>query len=213
MASASEGMIDLLAGQPVIPVLQIHRIEDAVPLAHALARGGLPAIEVTLRTPVAVDAISLIAREVPGAIVGAGTVLSARDYGRAAEAGARFIVSPGSTPQLLEEASLGGLPFLPGAATASEIMALQERGFQASKFFPAEQAGGPAYLKALASPLSAMRFCPTGGITPDNCASYLSLPNVICVGGSWVAPDVLVRAGRWGEIETLARAAAAIRRR
>lgn len=208
----SNGMIELLAGQPVIPVLLIHDLDHAVPLAQALARGGLPAIEVTLRTPAAVDAISLIARDVPDAVVGAGTILSARDYGRAASAGARFIVSPGSTPELLEEARLGGLPFLPGAATPSEIMALHDKGYTAAKFFPAEQAGGAAYLKALASPLAAMRFCPTGGVTPQNARTYLSLPNVICVGGSWVAPDALVRAGRWDEIEGLAREAAALRR-
>jgi 2-dehydro-3-deoxyphosphogluconate aldolase/(4S)-4-hydroxy-2-oxoglutarate aldolase len=213
MTTPSEQMIDLLAGQPVVPVLLVRRLKDAIPLARALARGGLPAIEVTLRTPVAVDAIRLVSQEVPEAIVGAGTILSARDYGRAADASSRFIVSPGTTPQLLAEARLGGLPFLPGAATPSEIMALQEEGYTAAKFFPAEQSGGAPYLKALASPLAQMRFCPTGGITPKNAESYLSLPNVICIGGSWVAPDALVGDGRWDEIEALAREASKLRRK
>lgn len=212
MTDLSEPMIDLLAGQPVVPVLLIRRLEDAAPLARALARGGLPAIEVTLRTPAALDAIRLVSQEVPEAIVGAGTVLSPHDYGRAADAGSRFVVSPGTTAQLLAEARRGGLPFLPGAATPSEIMALYEEGYTAAKFFPAEQAGGAPYLKALASPLARMRFCPTGGITPGNAGSYLSLPNVICVGGSWVAPDALVGDGRWDEIEALAREASALRR-
>jgi 2-dehydro-3-deoxyphosphogluconate aldolase/(4S)-4-hydroxy-2-oxoglutarate aldolase len=212
MAQRSEPLIELLAGQPVIPVLRIERLQDAVPLAAALARGGLPAIEITLRTPVAVDAIRLVAEEVPQAIVGAGTILSARDYRRAADAGARFIVSPGTTQELLDEASLGRVPLLPGAVTPSEIMALQEEGYTVLKFFPAEQAGGAPYLKSLAAPLAAMRFCPTGGITPKNAGSYLALPNVICIGGSWVAPDDLIQAGKWDAIEKLAADAAALRK-
>jgi 2-dehydro-3-deoxyphosphogluconate aldolase/(4S)-4-hydroxy-2-oxoglutarate aldolase len=212
MAQRSEPLIELLAGQPVIPVLRIERLQDAVPLAAALARGGLPAIEITLRTPVAVDAIRLVAEEVPQAIVGAGTILSARDYRCAADAGARFIVSPGTTQELLDEASLGRVPLLPGAVTPSEIMALQEEGYTVLKFFPAEQAGGAPYLKSLAAPLAAMRFCPTGGITPNNAGSYLALPNVICIGGSWVAPDDLIQAGKWDAIEKLAADAAALRK-
>jgi 2-dehydro-3-deoxyphosphogluconate aldolase/(4S)-4-hydroxy-2-oxoglutarate aldolase len=212
MAQRSDPLIDLLEGQPVIPVLRIERLQDAVPLTAALARGGLPAIEITLRTPVAVDAIRLVAEEVPQAIVGAGTILSARDYRRAADAGARFIVSPGTTQELLDEASLGRVPLLPGAVTPSEIMALQEEGYTVLKFFPAEQAGGAPYLKSLAAPLAAMRFCPTGGITPKNAGSYLALPNVICIGGSWVAPDDLMQAGKWDEVERLAADAATLRK-
>lgn len=212
MAQHSATLIDLIAGQPVIPVLRIERLQDAVPLARALAKGGLPAIEITLRTEVAVDAIRLASEEVPEAIVGAGTILSARDYRRAADAGARFIVSPGTTQELLDEANLGRVPFLPGAVTPSEVMALQEEGYTMVKFFPAEQAGGAAYLKSLAAPLAAMKFCPTGGITTKNAGSYLSLPNVVCIGGSWVAPEALLEAGKWDEIETLAREAAQLRK-
>lgn len=212
MAEHSGRLIDLLAGQPVVPVVSIERLADAVPLARALSRGGLPAIEITLRTNVALDAIRLVAKDVPEAIVGAGTILSARAYGEAAEAGARFIVSPGSTRELLGEAQAGGVPFLPGAVTPSEILALRDAGYTMVKFFPAEQAGGAGYLKSLAAPLPAIRFCPTGGITAANAASYLSLPNVVCVGGSWVAPDALMKQGRWDEIEALAREAAALRR-
>src|SRR5690606_14531953 len=161
---------------------------------------------------VALDAIRLVAKDVPEAIVGAGTILSARAYGEAAAAGARFIVSPGSTRELLGEAETGDVPFLPGAVTPSEILALRDAGYTMVKFFPAEQAGGAGYLKSLAAPLPAIRFCPTGGITAANAASYLSLPNVVCVGGSWVAPDALMKQGRWDEIEALAREAAALRR-
>jgi 2-dehydro-3-deoxyphosphogluconate aldolase/(4S)-4-hydroxy-2-oxoglutarate aldolase len=212
MAEHSGRLIDLLAGQPVVPVVSIERLADAVPLARALSRGGLPAIEITLRTDVALDAIRLVAKDVPEAIVGAGTILSARAYGEAAAAGARFIVSPGSTRELLGEAETGDVPFLPGAVTPSEILALRDAGYTMVKFFPAEQAGGAGYLKSLAAPLPAIRFCPTGGITAANAASYLSLPNVVCVGGSWVAPDALMKQGRWDEIEALAREAAALRR-
>ncbi len=212
MAEHSGRLIDLLAGQPVVPVVSLEPLADAVPLARALSRGGLPAIEITLRTDVALDAIRLVAKDVPEAIVGAGTILSARAYGEAAAAGARFIVSPGSTRELLGEAETGDVPFLPGAVTPSEILALRDAGYTMVKFFPAEQAGGAGYLKSLAAPLPAIRFCPTGGITAANAASYLSLPNVVCVGGSWVAPDALMKQGRWDEIEALAREAAALRR-
>src|SRR5690606_35551864 len=191
MAEHSGRSIDLLAGQPVVPVVSIERLADAVPLARALSRGGLPAIEITLRTDVALDAIRLVAKDVPEAIVGAGTILSARAYGEAAAAGARFIVSPGSTRELLGEAETGDVPFLPGAVTPCEILALRDAGYTMVKFFPAEQAGGAGYLKSLAAPLPAIRFCPTGGISAANAASYLSLPNVVCVGGSLVAPDAL----------------------
>jgi 2-dehydro-3-deoxyphosphogluconate aldolase/(4S)-4-hydroxy-2-oxoglutarate aldolase len=212
MHDRSAPLIDLLAGQPVVPVLKIERLADAVPLARALAAGGLPAIEITLRTEAALDAIRLVAEEVPEAIVGAGTILSGKDFGRAADAGARFIVSPGTTQELLDAAHLGSVPFLPGAITPSEIMALAEEHYTVVKFFPAEQAGGAPFLKSLASPLAAMRFCPTGGISPGNARAYLSLANVVCIGGSWVAPDDLLAAGKWDEITALAAEAAKMRK-
>lgn len=206
-------LLAIAAAQPVIPVLKIARVEDAVPLARALAEGGLPAIEITLRTPAALDAIRAVAREVPEAVVGAGTILDARQFGEAAAAGARFIVSPGFTPQLRDAAAGSDVPLLPGAITPGEIMAAAEAGYSFLKFFPAEQAGGLAFLKALASPFAGIRFCPTGGIGAANAGSYLSLENVACIGGSWVAPDDLVSAGRWQEITALARDAAGSRMR
>lgn len=211
MQRKDEALLAILEGQPVVPVLKIERLMDAVPLARALSRGGLAAIEITLRTPDAIDAIRLVADEVPEAIVGAGTVLTARDFARAEAAGARFIVSPGITQELLDAASMSGTPFLPGAITPSEVMAAVEEGYGTLKFFPAEQAGGVAFLKALSAPLAQTRFCPTGGISPKNAADYLALPNVICVGGSWVAPEKAVADGDWTAIETLARAAARLR--
>ena len=206
----TEPLLRILEAQPVIPVLKIDRLADAVPLARALARGGLPAIEITLRTPVALEAIRLAATQVPEAIVGAGTILNARQFAAAEEAGARFIVSPGSTPDLIDAAQASEVPLLPGAATPSEIMVALERGYSVLKFFPAEQSGSAAYLKSLASPLAEVRFCPTGGIGAGNARTYLDLPNVICVGGSWVAPDKLVADGAWDAVEGLAREAAAI---
>ncbi|MCT8997739.1 2-dehydro-3-deoxy-phosphogluconate aldolase [Chelativorans intermedius] len=209
----TEELLEILSGQPVIPVLKIERIADAVPLARALARGGLPAVEITLRTPDALDAIRLVVDEVPEAIVGAGTILTGKDFSNAASAGARFIVSPGTTQELLDAAARSDVPFLPGAVTPSEIMAVREEGYEVLKFFPAEQAGGSAFLKSLASPLSTVRFCPTGGITPDNANDYLSLPNVVCIGGSWVAPEAELAAGNWDAVERLAREAAALARK
>jgi 2-dehydro-3-deoxyphosphogluconate aldolase / (4S)-4-hydroxy-2-oxoglutarate aldolase len=208
----AEGSARLLAmlEQAVIPVLRIDDPKDAVPLARALARGGLRLIEVTLRTPAALECIRRIAAEAEEAIVGAGTVLDAKQFEGAAGAGARFVVSPGLTPALLDAARDGAVPFLPGAATPSEAMAAREAGLRFLKFFPAEQSGGAAFLGALASPLPDLRFCPTGGIGLANAASYLRLANVACVGGSWVAPDGLVRGGQWGRIEELAREAAAL---
>ncbi|MER2534815.1 MAG: 2-dehydro-3-deoxy-phosphogluconate aldolase [Rhizobiaceae bacterium] len=211
-ASKTEKLLALLDGQPVIPVLSIARAEDAVPLARALAAGGLRAIEITLRTPVALEAIRRAAEEVPEAIVGAGTILDAKQFEQAAQAGSRFIVSPGLTPQLAEAAAASAVPLLPGAITPAEIMAALEAGLDFLKFFPAEQAGGADFLKALASPLAGVKFCPTGGVTAGNAATYLSLPNVVCVGGSWVAPGDLVKAGDWTAIEALAREAARLRR-
>ncbi|MBA9004593.1 bifunctional 4-hydroxy-2-oxoglutarate aldolase/2-dehydro-3-deoxy-phosphogluconate aldolase [Thermomonospora cellulosilytica] len=202
---------DLLDLCPVVPVVVLHDAADAVPVARALVAGGLPAIEVTLRTPAALDAIKRIAAEVEGAVVGAGTVVTPRQAAEAAGAGARFLVSPGCTDRLRAAMTDTGLPFLAGVATASEAMALLEHGVTAMKFFPAKAAGGPAYLKALAGPLPQVRFCPTGGITLDTAGDYLSLPNVGCVGGTWLTPDDAVRAGDWARIEDLARAAAALR--
>lgn len=187
----------------VIPVLVIDDLASARPLAEALVAGGLPVLEVTLRTPVALEAIRIMAA-VPGSVVGAGTVLNARDVDAVKAAGAEFIVSPGATPELVQAAQQAGLPLLPGAATASEVMSLLAQGFDMLKFFPAEAAGGTGMLKSWAGPLASMKFCPTGGISPANAANYLGLPNVVCVGGSWVAPTELVRAGRWAEITALA---------
>ena len=208
----NQNLVTVLDGQPVLPVLVIERLADAVPLAQALMRGGLPAIEVTLRTPHALDAIRLIADEAPEVIVGAGTVRNAAQFQEAAAAGSRFIVSPGVTQELIDAANISRMPFLPGVATPSEAMALIEEGLTMMKFFPAEPAGGAEYLKALSSPLPEARFCPTGGITAESAARYLALPNVICVGGSWVAPAVLVADRNWQAIEDLAREAARLRR-
>ena len=205
-------LLAIMEAQPVIPVLKIARVEDAVPLARALARSGLPAIEITLRTPAALEAIRTVAAEVPETVVGAGTILDSGQFGEAAAAGARFIVSPGFTPGLAEAAAASEVPLLPGAITPGEIMAAHEAGYSLLKFFPAGQAGGPAFLKALASPFAGIRFCPTGGVGVDNAADYLALENVVCVGGSWIAPDALVAAGKWDEIEALAREAAALKR-
>jgi len=205
MSDKTEKLLALLDGQPVIPVLKIERAADAVPLARALARGGLKAIEITLRTGEALEAIRRVAGEVEEAVVGAGTILDARQFEQAEKAGSKFIVSPGVTRELLAAAQDSATPLLPGAITPGEIMAARDAGLDFLKFFPAEQAGGAAFLKALASPLAGIRFCPTGGVGPKNALDYLNLPNVVCVGGSWVAPDAMVEAGRWEEIEALAR--------
>ncbi len=196
---------------PVIPVLVVDDVADARPLAQALVAGGLPALEVTLRTDAALDVIAAMA-EIPGGVVGAGTLLTAEDVIRAKAAGAKFGVSPGATPALLEACEAHDLPLLPGAATASEAMALLERGYSVQKFFPAGAAGGAPLLKSLSSPLPQIRFCPTGGVSAANADAYLSLPNVLCVGGSWVAPKALVQAGKWDDITRLARAAAELPR-
>jgi len=204
MGDKTQALISILKLQPVVPVLVFKDLAHAVPLARALVAGGLKAIEITLRSPVALEAIRAVADEVEGAVPGAGTVLNARQYHQAVEAGSQFIVSPGTTLELLDVARKSAVPMLPGAATPSEVMALREEGYEVLKFFPAEQAGGAAYLKSLSSPLAGTMFCPTGGITPDNARDYLSLPNVICVGGSWVAPQALVEAGDWDGITRLA---------
>jgi 2-dehydro-3-deoxyphosphogluconate aldolase/(4S)-4-hydroxy-2-oxoglutarate aldolase len=210
--TSSERLRQILEAQPVIPVLRIERAEYAVPLARALARGGLPAVEITLRTSQALDAIRDVAADVPEAVVGAGTILNPKHFEQAVEAGATFIVSPGQTPTLFDLATQSPVPLLPGATTASEVMSAAERGYDILKFFPAEQAGGAAFLKALASPFAGTRFCPTGGISAANASTYLGLPNVVCVGGSWVAPDALVEAGAWDQITALAAEAAKLRK-
>jgi 2-dehydro-3-deoxyphosphogluconate aldolase/(4S)-4-hydroxy-2-oxoglutarate aldolase len=193
---------------PVIPVVVIHDLKAAVPMARALVAGGITAIEVTLRTPVALEAIRAIAAEVEDATVGVGTVLGASDLRAAQEAGARFAVSPGVSPRLLDAADDCALPLLPGAATASEVMSLLERGYRHLKFFPAVPAGGHQLLGAWASPLPQIRFCPTGGINLTNAKDFLVLPNVLCVGGSWLTPADKLAAGDWSAIELLAREAA-----
>lgn len=210
-ALQSHATLALCRLAPVIPVLVIDDLRHAAPLARALVAGGLPVLEVTLRTPAALEAIAEMAR-VPGARVGAGTVLSAHDAARARAAGAEFAVSPGATPALVSACSGQGLPLLPGAATASEVMALMEAGYRTLKFFPAEAAGGIPLLQALRGPLPQALFCPTGGITEASAPAWLNLQNVVCVGGSWVAPGALMRAGDWAGIERLARAAAALPR-
>ncbi|MFF9805599.1 bifunctional 4-hydroxy-2-oxoglutarate aldolase/2-dehydro-3-deoxy-phosphogluconate aldolase [Streptomyces coeruleorubidus] len=200
-------VLDLAA---VVPVVVIEDAGDAVPLARALVAGGLTAIEVTLRTPAALEAIREIAGQVPEAVVGAGTVISPGQVTDVVAAGARFLVSPGWTDVLLEAMRGSGVPFLPGVSTTSEVVALLERGVREMKFFPAEAAGGTAFLKSLSGPLPQARFCPTGGIGPASAPDYLALPNVACVGGSWMLPEDAVTGRDWGRVETLARAAAAL---
>jgi 2-dehydro-3-deoxyphosphogluconate aldolase/(4S)-4-hydroxy-2-oxoglutarate aldolase len=204
-------LAETLRRVPLVPVVTIERAEVAVPLARALVAGGLNVIEITLRTPAAVAALGAIAEAVPDAIVGAGTVLSPAQAQEAMRAGARFLVSPGMTPRLIEAAQGWRIPFLPGAATASEAMALHDLGYRVLKFFPAEPAGGVAALKALAAPLRNIQFCPTGGIDASSAPSYLSLANVVCVGGSWVVPAKAVAEGDWAAITKLAAEAARLR--
>ncbi|UWR52215.1 bifunctional 4-hydroxy-2-oxoglutarate aldolase/2-dehydro-3-deoxy-phosphogluconate aldolase [Phaeobacter inhibens] len=196
---------------PIVPVLVVHDVAHARPLAEALIAGGLPALEVTLRTPAALDVIAEMAK-VKGGVVGAGTLITPEDVTRAVAAGAQFGVSPGATDTLLDAAEAAGLPMLPGAATASEAMRLLDRGYDMLKFFPAEASGGAPALKAIGAPLPQISFCPTGGVSPDNADSYLSLSNVVCAGGSWVAPTKLVEAGDWDGIRDLARAASQLAR-
>ena len=198
-------MRDLLAGNTVIPVIVIDRVEDAVPLAKALIAGGLKVLEVTLRTEAAVEGIRQIVQHVPGAIVGTGTVCTADQVKLSEDLGCQFMVSPGSTDKLLAAAADSSIGLLPGISSATEMMRCMEQGYQDFKFFPAEAAGGAAMIKSLYGPFSEARICPTGGIGLHNVMEYLSLPNVICVGGSWICPAQLVREQRWDEIEQLAR--------
>ena len=196
---------------PVVAVVVIEDLAAAVPLAKALVAGGIPAIEITLRTAVALDAIRAIASEVEGAVVGSGTVLTPNDLKASERAGARFAVSPGATRNLLDAADSSLLPWLPAAATASEAMALFERGYRFQKFFPAVPAGGVNLLKAWASPMPGIKFCPTGGIRENTVPDFLASPNVVCVGGTWLSPNDLLKAGDWKKIEELARVAAALK--
>ena len=203
----------LMARAPVIPVLTVRDEADGLDQARALVAGGLPAIEVTLRTPAALAAIGAIARQIKGAVVGAGTVLDAEMMEAAIGAGAVFLVSPGMTQAFLPAAAKSPIPFLPGCATASEAMALAEYGFRALKFFPAEAAGGAKYLASLAGPLGQLHFCPTGGIDLEKAKTYLALSNVRCVGGSWMIPMAALEAGDLARVERLAREAAGLARK
>lgn len=196
---------------PVLPVVVVEEAADAVPLAQALVAGGLPAIELTLRTPAALDAIRAIATEVPEIALGAGTITSPAQAEAAVTAGAGFLVSPGCTPSLLAAMQATGVPFLAGTSTVGEVMTLLEAGVTEMKFFPAEAAGGSAYLRSVAGPLPQARFCPTGGITPASAPGYLALPNVGCVGGSWLTPADAVAAKDWARVSKLAAEAAALR--
>lgn len=200
---------------PVVPVMVVERIEDAVPLAKALYNGGLKVLEITLRTPCALDAIAAMVEALPSdAVIGAGTVITPKDLEAAIKAGSRFLVSPGTTPALIEAAKAvySSAPLLAGVATPTEAMHLLAEGFAHQKFFPAEAAGGVPMLKSIAGPLPQITFCPTGGIDLAKAPSYLALPNVKCVGGTWMAPKELMKAGRWDEIERLAKEAASLSR-
>ncbi|MGD9958212.1 bifunctional 4-hydroxy-2-oxoglutarate aldolase/2-dehydro-3-deoxy-phosphogluconate aldolase [Nocardioides sp.] len=200
----------LLSVVPVVPVVVIDELAHAVPVARALVAGGLPVIELTLRTPVALDAIRAIADEVPEILIGAGTIVTPAQAAAAQDAGAQFLVSPGATASLLAAMTATGLPFLPGTATVSEVLAALEKGISELKFFPAEASGGAAFLKSIASPVPAARFCPTGGITAATAPAYLALPNVGCVGGSWLTPADALATEDWPRIESLARDAATL---
>ena len=215
--TSGRAVLDL---SPVIPVVVIDEVNQAVPLARALLRGGVPVVEITLRTAAGLDAIRAVAQEVEGMLVGAGTVLTAEQAKKSVAAGAEFLVTPGSPPRLLD-AVLDpvldpvldtGLPLLAGAGTLTEMLTLAERGLDAMKFFPAEASGGTAYLSAVAGPCPHLRFCPTGGVSAENAGGYLALPNVGCVGGSWLTPRDAVAAGDWARVETLAAAAAVLPR-
>jgi 2-dehydro-3-deoxyphosphogluconate aldolase/(4S)-4-hydroxy-2-oxoglutarate aldolase len=207
--SRDRQLADLLRSGPVVPVITLERVEDAVPLARALVAGGLRLLEITLRTPAAADAAAAIIRDVPEAIVGIGTVLTPKDLERAQALGARYALSPGATPDLLAAASRSEMPFIPGIATASELMMALAHGFQTVKFFPAVAAGGIPALKALAGPFPQARFCPTGGIDEKNLKDWLALPNVVAIGGSWICSTADIRAQSWAEITAKAQKAVA----
>ncbi|WP_082553301.1 MULTISPECIES: bifunctional 4-hydroxy-2-oxoglutarate aldolase/2-dehydro-3-deoxy-phosphogluconate aldolase [unclassified Phycicoccus] len=202
---------DILDLAPVIPVVVVDSVEQAVPLARALLRGGIPVIELTLRSAAGLGAIEAVASEVEGMVVGAGTVVTPEQVRQVQDAGAQFIVTPGSPPRLLEAALASGLPLLAGAGTLTEMLTLAEAGLEAMKFFPAEASGGRPYLSAVAGPCPQLRFCPTGGITRETAADWLALPNVGCVGGSWLTPKDAVARGDWDVVERLAAEAATLR--
>ena len=205
-------ILQVMRTGPMIPVIVIERLEDAVPLARALVAGGVRVLELTLRTPVALQAISAIAHEVEGAIIGVGTITRAEDFAQSVKAGALFGVSPGLTPELIAAARDSGLPLLPGVMTPSDVIAARSAGFTELKLFPAQQAGGIGMLKAMGGPFPDVTFCPTGGIAAATAAEFLALPNVACVGGSWLTPHDAIAAGDWGRITALAREAAGLRR-
>ncbi len=203
---------EILAASPVMPVIVLDRVSDAIPLADALVSGGIRVLEVTMRTPVALACVRAIRAAVPQAIVGVGTITTIADLNAARDAGAQFGVSPGTTPALLAHAATSGFPFLPGSMTPSDVMRALDAGFTAMKLFPARQAGGVEMLKALGGPFPQVLFCPTGGIDAESAPSYLALPNVACVGGSWLAPAALVANGDWAEIRRRAAAAALLKK-
>lgn len=203
----------ILKVAPVVPVMVVERLEDAVPLARALYNGGLKVLEITLRTPVALDAVRAMLDDLPeDAVIGVGTVVTPEDLHKAVDAGAAFLVSPGTSPELIEAAEGTEVPLLPGIASPTEAMHLLARGYTHLKFFPAEAAGGVPMVKSIGGPLPQITFCPTGGINLNKAPEYLALPNVACVGGTWMAPKNLIAEQRWDEIETLAREAAGLSR-
>ena len=206
-----QAVVAIMKLAPVIPVLTVRDVADGVAQARALVAGGLPAIEVTLRTPAGLAAIAEIAKSVPGAYVGAGTIIEPEQIEAAVNAGAKFLVSPGTSPALAAAAASAPIPFLPGVATPSEAMTLRALGFRALKLFPAEAVGGARLLSSLFAPIPDLVFCPTGGIDAAKASSYLALPNVLCVGGSWMLPRAALEAGDYGRIEEIARAAAALK--
>ena len=210
MTTTALSALQVMRDAPVIPVIVLNNVAHAVPMARALLAGGIRMLEVTLRTPQALGCIEAIAREMPEVVVGAGTVRSRADAQAAARAGARFAVSPGYTPAVGQACRDAGLALLPGVATGSEIMLAQEDGYTELKFFPAMQAGGPAMLKAWSGPFFDVKFCPTGGVTPQNAADFLALPNVVCVGGSWLVPADALASGDWARITRLAAEARAL---
>jgi len=204
---------NILKVAPVMPVMVVDRLEDAVPLARALYEGGLKVLEITLRTPVALDAVKAMREDLPkDAVIGVGTVVTPEDLQRAVEAGAQFLVSPGTTPELIDAARKSPVPLLPGVATPTEAMNLYTQGFKHLKFFPAEAAGGVPMLKSMGGPLPQITFCPTGGVSLENAPNYLALPNVACVGGTWMAPKKLIAGQSWTEIKKLASEAAQLER-
>ena len=210
MKSKNERIQQILSLAPVVPVLKFDTVEDAVETSRALVAGGLPVIEITMRTEQALDCIAAVAKQVEGAVVGAGTVLNRSMMNGAIEAGSQFLVSPGATQELMDANSKTDVPLLPGIATPSEAMALMNEGYEFLKFFPAEQAGGASYLKSMGAVFQNLKFCPTGGLTLDKAPAYLDLKNIICVGGSWVAPGDLIAKKDWAGIQKLAAEAAAL---